>query len=209
MEIDEEWKLTLTQQCGSRDLLEVVGIHFAPTVGCIFFFGRRWTTTMDGGEGLEVQEAEGDEASSCSHYERAVECLPEACQQMLLRSPVVPLIKTEQGFQAISQDAWVSLVALGAGDPCGEELFNDNNSNNSNKNSFSPQQQSHEGEEDAVQSDADSFSSSCGASQDSQALCEDQLRAAIEEDEDDGNPLEEEEPPSSDGDAEDVSGLVV
>ena len=157
MEIDEDWKLTLTKHCGARQTLETVGVHHVPAFGCLFFFGYKPRVQGQVGWSTTTSAEDRSDPSQVACFQ-VVEHLPEACKQMLLYSPVVPLLQTDAGFQNISEEVWMSLVMQGT-----DTLFADEATLNA-----SPYDRPLEGEEEPAQSE----SSASASVSDSQALCE-------------------------------------
>lgn len=82
--------------------LTVVGVFPSMCLGPIFLFGIRDVFAHAG--------AKGAMSLTCA------ECLPAPCRQMLLCSPVVPLVKHEKGFQVICADDWMTLIVQSASD---------------------------------------------------------------------------------------------
>ena len=99
--LDENWTLSL------RTDLEPDVVHTLECTG-IFPTNTGITTTFPVLVYLfSASLCDGDPQRQLS----PVQNLPTNCREMLLFSPMVPLLKTARGFQAISGDAWTELVA--------------------------------------------------------------------------------------------------
>lgn len=100
--IDSSWVMNFHDANNTSFDLKVVGVFPSMCLGPIFLFGIRDIFTH--------ASAHGAVSLTCA------ECLPAPCRQMLLCSPVVPLVKHEKGFQVIAADDWMTLIVQSAAD---------------------------------------------------------------------------------------------
>jgi len=88
-QIDDNWSVVLTLQDGTVHNLILVAVLPPASHGIFYLFAPTLENILDFAP---------------------VELLPKVYAQLLLSSPMIPLIKTQTGFETVPEETWMSFV---------------------------------------------------------------------------------------------------